>query len=175
MSFKVGDRVTIKDHEYGYCSKNINVCTYFIDEMKKYVGKQAKITDVSGGISGQSEMRLDIDSEEFCWSECMFVSSSNQSTMRKRYRLLKDTPAVKKGAIYEEECEDGTQPFRCITPEYVKFKGYEDHRFSTREVIENNPEWFERVEPLYVPASKLAKVREILGLDKAKRGRPKKK
>lgn len=64
MKFKVGDKVKIK--------KNLSCkgygASYFVNSMKKYKGKEAKITYIS---PDDDTCHLDIDSDNWWWSEDM--------------------------------------------------------------------------------------------------------
>lgn len=65
MKYKVGDRVTIKEHKYGSCTKS--KCTAMTGDMLQHAGKIAKITEVT-----PKHYYIDLDSEMYMWSECMF-------------------------------------------------------------------------------------------------------
>lgn len=82
--------------------------------------------------------------------------------MRHKYKLLKDTPCLKAGATLLEDCEDGTQGFTCDSPEFIAIPApyglsYGYHRAA----IVDNPEWFEEIKPLWVPANLYDKVMEF--------------
>lgn len=84
--------------------------------------------------------------------------------MRKRYKLLKDNPEVKRGAIFEEECDNGDQGFHLITEEYLVFpkdQTQQGVRYG-RNVVMKQPTWFEEVTAVYVPKSKLPAVRKLI-------------
>lgn len=83
--------------------------------------------------------------------------------MRKRYRLLKDTPELKAGAIVEEDCEDGTQGFTAIDRGFLVSERQKACAF-TREVVIDQPDWFEEIIALYIPANKMKAVNKILGI-----------
>lgn len=78
---------------------------------------------------------------------------------RRTFRLLKDTPSVRRGALYQEDCDDGTQPYSCInTSEYAKDPTKKLGNVSTRSLIEEQPEWFVevfKVEPEYMTREEL--------------------
>lgn len=82
--------------------------------------------------------------------------------MRKKYILLKDAPEIKKGAGFEEECDDGDQDYICSDGKYIV-----DYirgcliRFS-KTVVEKQPEWFEKIENIEVPKQHLAKVKKFV-------------
>lgn len=64
MKFKVGDKVKIKEN---LSSKEYGVA-YFTSQMKKYRGKEAKITYIS---QIGDAYRLDIDNDSWWWTENM--------------------------------------------------------------------------------------------------------
>ena len=86
--------------------------------------------------------------------------------MQKKYILLKDAPDIKKGAIFEEGCDGGSQNYFC-NKEFARFPGewakcsWHKKEMSRKE-IENQPEWFERIEVIEVPLKQAAKVRKFI-------------
>lgn len=66
---------------------------------------------------------------------------------RRTFRLKKDSPVYKKGSLYQEACDDGTQDYVLINrEESAKFVLSSVGRVvSSRDSIENNPTWFEEV------------------------------
>jgi len=79
--------------------------------------------------------------------------------MRKTYRLLKDSPELKKGTILEEMCDDGTQPFNVQTKEGHKFEDQGRTQYS-RDTVMKNPKWFEEVESIYIAKKKSRKTKK---------------
>jgi hypothetical protein len=77
---------------------------------------------------------------------------------RKTYKLIKDTPTMVKGAILQEQCDDGTQPYIMLNNDtHCKDPGYQI-KFSKRELVEEQPNWFVevfQVEPQYMTAAEL--------------------
>lgn len=80
---------------------------------------------------------------------------------RKRYRLLKDSPELKRGAIMEEDCDDGDQGFSCITKDSIK-KDDQGGTGYSRKVVTESPKWFEEVIPAYIPIKYQKKFEEFL-------------
>lgn len=62
---------------------------------------------------------------------------------RNLYVLLKDTPELKKGAIMQEDCTDGTQGFHCISKEF-HFDETQEEVAYTRKVVMENPTFFRK-------------------------------
>ena len=96
---------------------------------------------------------------------------------RRTFKQLKDTPDVKKGALWQEDCEDGTQPYSLITPDSSKSE-YEMGSYRTRSLVEDQPQWFVevfKVTPEYMTKEELEKF-EAFKKTQSKRsvGRPKK-
>lgn len=87
--------------------------------------------------------------------------------MVKKYILLKDCSDIKKGAIIEEECEEGNQDYVYKSREFVKFpkewkmSNWGDKIFGRNEV-EKQPDWFERIETVEVSAKNLTKVKKFI-------------
>lgn len=162
MRFKVGDRVIFLGEREGVVVKG----DYYNRELGKDAVDVRRDDNLQGAGVNNSYM--------FCATDLKLITNSNTNTMRKRYQLLKDSYDMKKGAIYEEECEDGTQPFRLITKEFYKFSPGSTNIISDRAVVENNPEWFREVKPLYVPADKVEAVEKFLEGKVKKVGRARK-
>jgi len=68
----IGDKVKIKSIKWYNDNKNefgdIYVKCNFVSEMKKYCGKDAKITNIFNGF----RYRINIDNGKYWWSEPMF-------------------------------------------------------------------------------------------------------
>lgn len=84
--------------------------------------------------------------------------------MKKRYRLLKDTPELKAGAIVEEKCEDGTQDFTCINEKEFGNLGLQPGYYFSRKLVMEQPEWFEEIGLLWLTIEQIKKVKELIGL-----------
>lgn len=95
--------------------------------------------------------------------------------MRKRYILLKDTPELKKGAIVEEACDDGTQHFVVISGEHFdpgeRIRDY----WYPRSVVLDQPKWFEEIIIFNIRKSQVDKVKGFLDTLVSKRINLKKK
>lgn len=144
------------------------------DNMKFKVGDRVKIIDSLGDDhQGQIGILEAMPSKNRYWvklehSTCYcakieLVSQAKGGNMRKRYILLKETYHLKKGAIFEEQCDDGTQDFDLITRESYKSKKSSSNVCVDRDLI-SNPKWFEEVVPFYVPSKQVARVKKILKL-----------
>jgi len=92
---------------------------------------------------------------------------------RRTFKQLKDTPKIRKGALWQEQCEDGTQPYEMITPEYDRSENKQTLVEPTRSIVEEQPSWFVevfKVEPEYMTREQLEAFEAFLG--QKKRGRP---
>ena len=95
-----------------------------------------------------------------------------------RYRLLKDSYEVKKGAIFEEYCENGDQDFKC-DKKYFKHADAKEQWATltlTRNTVMKSPEWFERIYTfcdIEITETQKQKLLKLIGIKK--RGRPRKK
>lgn len=82
----------------------------------------------------------------------------NKPYQRKTYKLLKDSPMVSKGALFQEDCDDGTQPYSLITKEHIKGSVGGKHSVMDRSLIEDQPTWFTevfKVTPEYMTQAEL--------------------
>lgn len=113
------------------------------------------------------------------YEEEIVVKDFRKPMTRQRYILLKDTPELRKGAVLEEDCDDGDQGFTVVSQEWNQQQDQISVGY-TRETVTNAPEWFTELTVLYVTKQQLNKVKDVLFPPKkvrvvAKRGRPKKK
>lgn len=84
--------------------------------------------------------------------------------MRKRYVLLKDTPELKAGAIVEEMCDDGDQPYRVISHEWDQQASQSGVQYN-RDVVMEQPEWFEEVHTIgYLTKKQYDKLMKLIGV-----------
>ena len=82
--------------------------------------------------------------------------------MRRRFILLKDTFELKKGAILEEACDEGTQDFILLSKDKAKFDTTNRNPEWYRELVINNPKWFEEVGLLWLTQKQIEKVKKLL-------------
>lgn len=83
--------------------------------------------------------------------------------MRKTYILLKDTPELKKGAILQEQCDDGDQDFICLNEsDHQKHKEDNVDTLYGRNTVMKQPEWFEEVMTVTVTKKEKGKIEKIL-------------
>lgn len=68
MKYTIGDQVVIKNHERGWCSL---ACAQFYSDMERYIGRTATIVGYDA-----TSYDINIDNDEFNWSECMFEEVS---------------------------------------------------------------------------------------------------
>lgn len=71
-------------------------------------------------------------------------------TQRKTYKLMKELPELKKGALLQEKCDDGTQDFKVLDEAFVKYSdehGRKDFKYP-RQAVENEPGYFVEVFPV---------------------------
>lgn len=129
MEFKVGDRVRRTRSTWGMM--------------------RAGDTDIVEKIEGGDSVSLRAHGMGHDVNNLTLVNAvkGGDKMGRETYRLLKDTPELKKGAIVQEMCDDGTQDFRSINDSDMKFDGNTDYTIYDRKAVESQPEWFERVYP----------------------------
>lgn len=76
---------------------------------------------------------------------------------RRTFKLIKETPKTRAGALFQEQCDDGTQPYILITPEFNK-GGRVSEQITHRELVEDQPKWFTevfKVHPEYMTREEL--------------------
>lgn len=80
------------------------------------------------------------------------AGASKKYMGRRTFRLLKELPDVKKGAIVQEKCDDGDQDYKVLDcQKYVKYEdenGSKEGTVFPRGSIEKEPKFFEEVFPL---------------------------
>lgn len=152
--FKVGDVVRVEGE----------IRTLLSNDDKEYPG-QASIKRLWFTLRGNTG--------SFYEDELELITSKETTVMARRtFKLLKDTPTTKKGAIFQEECDDGTQPYECISGE--EFDKGDDHRkigLTDRSLVEDQPDWFVEVfmvEPEYMTAEELERYRAFIKLGSVK-------
>lgn len=142
-------------------------------------GKLATVT-IGGNDTDRVHFRLD-DGREDWWSGQLLElvtsnSKENKPMGRRTFKLIKDTPTVKKGALYQEQCDDGTQPYQVITldSDLDRSAGqYAPNTIIDRKLVEEAPTFFVevfKVEPEYMTREQLDAYQAFLG--QKKRGRP---
>ncbi|MGO4470371.1 hypothetical protein AB4Y95_00330 [Arthrobacter sp. M-10] len=80
---------------------------------------------------------------------------------RKTYKLIKETPELRKGALFQEACDDGTQEY--VLLDHTAHKGGsapsgQRYAIFDRPLVENAPQWFVevfQVEPQFMTATEL--------------------
>lgn len=93
--------------------------------------------------------------------------------MRDHYRLRRETPELKKGAIVYEACEDGDQDYVVHPDSLDKIKHYDEEIETYREdpdpdnspltfnrdTVEKQPDFWEEVKPAFLSASEQKSLR----------------
>ena len=79
---------------------------------------------------------------------------------RKTYKLIKELPELKKGALLQEKCDDGTQDFKALDDDFVKYTNEHGKRVFEypRQAVENEPSYFVevfKVTPQYMTREEL--------------------
>lgn len=104
-------------------------------------GNQCGDTIASTSVGGSHELRLVTSN-----------SKENKPMGRRTFKLVKAMPGVKVGTLFQEECEDGTQPYSPMdTVSGAKLQ------FSDRSLVEESPFFVEvfKVEPEYMTREQL--------------------
>ena len=80
------------------------------------------------------------DIKAYTSPEYFYITKGEQLMNRQAYRLLKDCPGIRAGAIVREQCEDCDQDYEVVGTEHDR-----EHKTFARGVVEESPNWFERV------------------------------
>jgi hypothetical protein len=132
--FKVGDEVTIKRCDI----HGEGIPCYHVGELKS----PYKITSADYGRA--YPYRLNEDDSEWNDNELELVTTNNgdKSVTRRTFKLIKDSPTMKKGAILQEQCDDGTQPYTLLNAETHSLDPSFSISIAKRSIVEEQPKWF---------------------------------
>lgn len=86
------------------------------------------------------------------------TNNGGKEMARRTFRQVKETVDTKRGSLWQEECDDGTQPYMLITKDLHK-GDHPDINYRDRKLVEEQPEWFVevfQVEPQYMTADEIA-------------------
>ncbi len=103
MSFNIGDRVKFGDYDH--------------HEYVHHKDEEATVTQLPGMGDNNYHVKWDDGSDSSVWFGedfwGMYKINGRKSKVngRRTFKLLKDTPTVKKGALYQEACSDGDQEY----------------------------------------------------------------
>ena len=146
--FKPGDKVRVTS---GACGSVDNQVDYLIITALKagyytyasYTEKGEKYSNCSGCLEDHN---LEL------------YGATMEPTTRRTFRLKKDSPTMMKGAILQEQCDDGTQPYIMLNQStHCKDPSY-SISIAKRELVEEQPSWFEevfQVEPQFMTRPEL--------------------
>jgi len=169
--FKVGDRVRPISNPSNSCTDLM----YIVDGGYLMIENESARNFYYGTYDRNGERRTGCS----CWDEddLELIKGDNKVKERRTFKLLKDTPDVKKGALYQEECEDGTQPYRLITKQDHRDEQDASSIYVTRSLVEDQPQWFVEVfktVPEYMTQTELTQWETFKKTGKRSVGRPKK-
>jgi hypothetical protein len=71
-----------------------------------------------------------------------------QTKQRRTFKLLKESPSLLKGALVQERCDDGTQPYDLLNPETHSKDPSFKVSFAKRELVEEAPKFWVEVFPV---------------------------
>ena len=116
------------------------------------IGRVTKVTRVES--CGAHPYTLEGQWESFCEQELDLVKRKSTMNTRRTFKLLKDTPEVRKGALFQEACDDGDQEYILLDHSFIipedYFDFYSNISFS-RDTVEKQPAFFEEVEMHWLP------------------------
>lgn len=144
--FKVGDKVRFKDYTAcgDYREHRGEIATIARDTGDNYLRWSVEWADGETSYVDEDNMTL-------------ATAMQGEKVMRKTYRQIKETPDSHKGNIWQEACDDGTQEYISITPEFIK--GAETSIcYPDRSLVEDQPKWFVevfQVEPQFMTREEL--------------------
>ncbi|MDI9934725.1 hypothetical protein QM806_04550 [Rhodococcus sp. IEGM 1351] len=69
---------------------------------------------------------------------------------RSTYKLIRDLPELKKGAIVQEKCDDGDQDYTVLDASFIKYEDENGRKSVTypRKAVEDEPKYFVEVFPV---------------------------
>lgn len=139
MKYKVGDKVRI--------TKRLTVGG--AGDMPELVGQTVVVTKTNDkwfdfkAANGEEEtvFREDYDKVELI---------NKGATMRRTFKLLKDTDGIRKGALFQEMCDDSDQDYVLLDNAFRRFEYPHSavRCVRSRDAIENNPKWYVEVFPM---------------------------
>ncbi len=145
MQFKVGDRVKRIDW------------SMFPDPWEE-IGDVGSVVEV-GSINVKVELDKNgkISDTRLCRWEVL-KEETNKSKMEKFYRVKKDLPTITAGAVLKVDGDDAYVPVNDLYNTDAVKQG-KDPRFNVY-MVENAPEWFERVYPVSLLTKTVYKLKE---------------
>jgi hypothetical protein len=152
--FKVGDRVKFTDK--AVCSdKRLDRVSYI--EIEKLRGDGRVDYYGSYDFAGKRITGCGCCSDE---DFELLITEGGAQMARKTYKLIKDTPTIKKGAIYQEACDDGTQEYVLLDKSFLRgsWPTNSTIKIFDRSLVEDAPQFFVevfQVEPQYMTAPEL--------------------
>jgi hypothetical protein len=87
------------------------------------------------------------------WPRNIELIKEHNNMARRTFRLKKDTYDLKKGALFQEACDDGDQKYVLLNGDsFYRWDDWRTYWDDVRQSVsrngaENNPEWFEEVFP----------------------------
>lgn len=137
MKYKPGNKVKIVK----IISETASDRAYY----EKYLGRVAEIKSTSGI---WLEHPYKLKGTEGWWTDRELELVNKEAYVgRRTFRVIKDTPEFKKGALLQEMCDDGDQDYTLLTHEYAVDKDQYTFQY-TRVVVEKNPKFFVEVFPI---------------------------
>lgn len=132
--FNKGDRVQLVNltGRLGYYQSSIK-------------GDTATIVDVDG--HGSWAVKVDRLGLVKFWYEDNFelITRGDKPMARRTFKLIKSTPTMKAGAILQEQCDDGTQPYIMLNVDTHCLESNAAPRIENRALVEDAPKWFVEV------------------------------
>ena len=168
--FNLGDRVRVAKRGDMWNKKYME----YLYNTEQVVGSidskgRPEIKNISGAGGIKSWVFNDSDLE-------LITKGDNKVKQCRTFKLIKNTPLAHKGALYQEKCDDGTQPYEMINAEDFAKEAYSNNEIETRSLVEEQPEWFVevfKVTPEYMTQEELDQWEAFKKPAKRGVGRPK--
>lgn len=130
--FKVGDRV--------------RVSRYAVNSSRIAKGKTGVLQNRGNIYDWKVSFDDPNEAAELFFERDLELIKGEQTMGRRTFRLLKETYEYKKGALFQEMCDDGDQDFEILGKSALKYDTVAN--VIARSVVTSESKWFEEVFPL---------------------------
>lgn len=167
IKFKVGDRVKVIDNNHSNfgCITTIGEWEDNGDDNNWCIGNQYSSIENPYGLKAPLN--------NTAYGTQLELIGENKMA-RRTFKLVKETPTIKKGAIMQEACDDGTQEYILLDMSFWKdteFPNANSVKIYKRSLVEDSSFYVEvfKVDPEYMTAEELKKHNEFMAKKPAKK------